>query len=609
MRERLRFLLIYYAFWVVFFVFARILFLTYHIEDSRSLTLEQVYGIFFHGIRMDLAMAGYYSLLPFLWVTFSNFIDKGIFQNTIFSYTFILLSLTNLIVVADLEVYNTWNFRLDSTPLKFLSSPKEVFISIKSSPVLRLFLSYLLLQAVASVIVYRIVANKIYDWKHIGTFPFILYGLLMTTALILPIRGGWGKEALKQSSVYFSTRNFANVSALNAPWNFFSSLLNRTSVNENPYSYLPRETLDKNLGELFARSGKTTKVIAGEKPHVLLILVENLTGKIMDYRYKDAEVTPYLNRLRQTGIYFENMYAAADRTDKTVVSVLSGYPAQPKEALTEYSEKIRKLPFLSSSFNEQGYSTRFYYGGDASFLSLKEYLFSSNFEKILEKGDFEGTDDLSSLGAPDSVVYARFLADHRNHHSKPFFSTILTLSSHEPYGIPGKGLFPGSTAQEQFYNSLHYADRSLERFLEEAKKQSWWENTLVVILGNHGHKWPADGKADNFKIPMIWTGGAVKDPLTIRPVYSQMDVAATVLGQLGAGSKEFKWSKNIFDKATPSWAFFVFNDGFGYINDRNRVLFDNVGRRMMDHSEPALPKELEAGKALMQRTYQSFLNL
>lgn len=343
---------------------------------------------------------------------------------------------------------------------------------------------------------------------------------------------------------------------------------------------------------------------------MLLILVENLTEKIVDYRYKDAPVTPYLNRLKQEGIYFENMYAAADRTDKTVVSVLSGYPSQPKDALAEYSEKIRKLPFLSSIFNKEGYSTQFYYGGDASFLSLKEYLFTSNFEKILEKGDFDGTDDLSSLGAPDSAVYARFLADHRNHHSKPFFSTILTLSSHEPYGIPVKGLFPGGTVQEQFYNSLHYADQSLEQFLEQGKKQDWWENTLVVILGNHGHKWPeAAGKAGNFRIPMIWTGGVIKNAGKVEQVCSQMDVAATLLGQLGIGAGEFRWSKNIFDKATPPWAFFVFNDGFGYVNGRNQVLFDNVGRRAMDHPEGAPLKELEAGKALMQRTYQSFLDL
>ncbi len=611
MRERLRFLLIYYAFWVVFFIFARILFLAYHIEDSRSLTLEEVYGIFRHGIRMDLAMAGYYSLLPFLWVTFSNFIDKGVFQNIFFSYTFILLTLTNLIVVADLEVYNTWNFRLDSTPLKFLSSPKEAFISVKSSPVLRLFLSYLILLAMASVIVYRIVANKIYDWKHIGNFPFILYGLLITAALLLPIRGGWGKEALKQSSVYFSTRNFTNVSALNAPWNFFSSLLNRTSVNENPYSYLPRETLDTRLKSLFVRNGKPGQLITpAEKTNVLLVLVENLTGKIMDYRYKDTPVTPYLNQLQQEGIYFENIYAAADRTDKTVVSILSGYPAQPKEALVEYPEKIRKLPFLSAVFNDEGYSTRFYYGGDASFLSLKGYLFTSNFEKILGKSDFDETGDLSSLGAPDSVVYHKFLADHRNHHSRPFFSTILTLSSHEPYGIPAKGPFTGTTAQEQFYNSLNYADQSLEKFLEEARKQDWWENTLVIILGNHGHKWPESAhKSDNFRIPMIWTGGVVKNAHKVKQVYSQTDLAATVLGQLGISAKAFIWSKDIFTQGTHPWAFFVFNDGFGYMNDRNRVLFDNVGRRVMDHPEETPLKELEAGKALMQRTYQSFLDL
>src|SRR5690606_30716896 len=158
----------------------------------------------------------------------------------------------------------------------------------------------------------------------------------------------------------------------------------------------------------------------------ILVLVENLTAKVIDYHHQEREVTPFLNQLKKKSIWFENVYAAADRSDKTVVSVLSGYPAQPRETLIEHSEKIKNIPYLSSVFNASGYSTRFYYGGDPAFLSLKDYLYISNFEKIVEKGDFMGSAGLSSLGAPDSVVYRKFLADHES--TGPVFSTILTLS-------------------------------------------------------------------------------------------------------------------------------------------------------------------------------------
>lgn len=610
MRERIRFLLIYFVFWVVFFVLARILFLAYHVEDSRHLTLEMVYGIFKYGIVMDMSMAGYYSIFPFLWVTFSNFIDKGVFQNTIFSYTFILLTITNLIIVADLEVFNTWNFRLDATPLKFLTSPREAFISVKNSPILRLLLSYIILIIVASVIVYRIVANKIYDWKHIKNLPFIIYGLLLTAALIIPIRGGLGSKVLRQKSVYFSQNNFANVSALNAPWNFAFSLLKRVNSNNNPYTYLPKDILDKTMTSLFSQSGTTQKIIQtkNETPNVLLILVENLTDKAINQKVQEMEVTPFMNKLIKESVYFENFYAASDRTDKTVVSTLSGYPAQPQESILEFPEKLEKLPVLSKNFNQKGYSTQFYYGGDANFLTIKQYLFAGNFEKILEKNDF--VNGQISLGVPDEGVYSKFIDDHKLEKGKPFFSTILTLSSHEPFETPLGNVFKGSEIKDQMFSAIHYADQSLEKFIREAKKQEWWENTLVIIVGNKGTKLPdVSDKTENFKVPMIWTGGVVSSPLLIKNVYGQTDLASTLLAQLNLPHEEYKWSKDIFDNRSKPWAFYAFNDGFGYITNKNKLMFDNVGQIVINNPKQQKSKELEAGKALQQRSFQDFLGL
>ncbi|MDP1817420.1 MAG: hypothetical protein Q8K92_23380, partial [Leadbetterella sp.] len=251
MRERLRFMLIYFAFWSIYFLAARVIFLSYHIEDSKTLTLETVFGIFWHGFRMDLSMAGYLCIFPFLWVTLSNFLNKSLFQSTIFSYTFFLIFIITLIIVVDLEVYNIWSFRLDATPLAYLKSPKEAWASVKNSPVIPLIISTILLVIVASSIVYRIIANKIYDWKHIKNFPFIIYGILMVGVLIIPIRGGFGIAPMNHSTVYFSKVNFANISAINAPWNFFSSIIHNSSNKVNPYTYLPKESLDTTIANLY----------------------------------------------------------------------------------------------------------------------------------------------------------------------------------------------------------------------------------------------------------------------------------------------------------------------------------------------------------------------
>ncbi|MFS0491406.1 LTA synthase family protein [Leadbetterella byssophila] len=606
MRERLRFLLLYYCFWVVVFLFARILFLTYHIDETKDLTLELLFGIFYFGFKMDLAMAAYYSIFPFLWVTFSNFLNKSVFQNTIFSYTFILLTITNFIVVSDLEVYNIWNFRLDSTPLKFLNSPKAAYISLKNSPILRLLISYIFILAVGSIVVYRIVANKIYDWKRIKNFPFIIYGLLMCALLILPLRGGWGKTPLRQSTVYFSKNAFANASALNAPWVFFSSLLKKASIKDNPYIFYPREMVERTLDSLFAKGGTRTQLVNHKKPHILLISVENLSANVLDFHYNGEAVTPFLNELKGKSVYFPEVYAASDRTDKNVVSLLSGYPALPKQALIEFSEKIDKIENLSSFLSKNGYATHFYYGGEPDFLGLRSYLFEGDFEKISLKDDFGAS---TGLGAPDSLVYARVLADLKNLNGRPVYTSVFSLSTHEPYSIPVLGKWNENSSQVQYYNSLNYADMSLKNFLEEAQKEDWWKNTLVIIIGNRGHKWPEkEDKTAAFRVPMFWTGGVIKDSRVIHKVMNQSDLCATVLGQLSLSDSPFKWSKNVLDSRTPGWGFYVFNDGFGYIG-KEKVVYDNVGRILLQGEQGLITKSLDRGKVLMQATYQDFLNL
>lgn len=611
MRDRIRFMLIYFAFWAIYFLVARVIFLSYHIEDSKGLTLETVFGIFWHGFRMDLSMAGYLSLFPFLWVSFSNFIKKSVFQNTIFSYTLLLVFIVTLIIVVDLEVYNIWSFRIDATPLNYLKSPKEAWASVKNSPVIPLFISFILLIIVSTYIVYRIIANKIDNWKFIKNFPFVIYGCLISMLLFIPIRGGFSIAPMNHSTVYFSKNNFANISAINAPWNFFSSLIHRTSNKVNPYTYLPKEIIDKNFENLFKSKLERENVLKdfNSKPNVLLIVWESFTAKRIDKSHNGEVVTPNFNNLKKEGIYFSDFYAMADRTDKALTSILSGYPAQPTESIIKEPTKSSSLPVITKDLSKNGYSTRFYYGGDTDFANIKSYLFSSNFDKIVDKNDYPEELFTSKWGVHDEYLFNKVLADHSESSSKPFFTTVLTLSSHEPFETTKPHKIMGDKTVDLFLNSLNYTDDCLGNFIEKAKKETWWENTLVIIIADHGSRLPETGnKVDNFKIPMLWTGGAIKSNKIYSRIGSQVDLAASLLGQLNIDSKAFEWSKDLFIKDTKPWAYFVFNDGFGYIKPNKQILFDNIGKIPIFQSGKISKSDLAEGKTLLQKSFQDYLN-
>lgn len=611
MRERLYFLLLYYGFWVIFFVAARIIFLGYHIEDTKLLTLETVWGIFWNGIRMDFSMAGYLSIIPFLLVCFSNFVKKSRLENWIFSYTFVLVFIISLLIVIDLQVFNTWGYRIDATPLYYLKSPREAWASVSSSPILQLIISFILLLIVASYIVYRVITKNINSWVYTPNRYMVPLVLFITASLIIPIRGGFQLAPMNQSTVYFSNNNFANISAVNATWNFFGSLVNGNYDKVNPFTYLPKEELTNNIKELYSRSGKTELVLKKgiNKPNVLLIVWESFTQKATTKTINGVEVTPNFNRLKKEGIYFSNCFASGDRTDKGLPAILSGYPAQPLNSIITEPNKSAKLPVLSKNLEENGYSTSFYYGGESEFANIKSYLYGANFQRIVTKNDFDSKDWNSKWGAHDHIVYDRLLNEHANK-SQPFFTTMLTLSSHEPFEVPTESKINGEDVTSKFLNSMNYADQSLGEFIESAKKQPWWQNTIVIIIADHGHREPeTNSKTDDFRIPMLWLGGALeKNNLEVNKYVSQIDLASTLLQQIGLNSYAYNWSKNIFDPQTKQWAFFSFNNGFGFVEPQKEIVFDNVGKKVIERKGNVAPKDIELGKSLMQRMYQDYLD-
>ena len=594
---------------------ARVIFLSYHIEDTKLLTLETVWGIFWNGIRMDFSMSGYLSVLPFLLVTISNFIKKSRLENWIFSYTFVAVFFITLIVVIDLQVFNTWGYRLDATPLYYLKSPKEAWASVSSSPLLQLFISFIILLIIASYIVYRIITRNIDNWNYIDNLPFIPISAFCLIALIIPIRGSLGIAPMNQSTVYFSSNNFANISAVNAPWNFMSSIVNGTYDKVNPYTYLPKETLTDAIKKLYVNSNSTQNILRKDlkKPNVIFIIWESFTKKATEQKINGEEVTPNFNALKKEGIYFSNIYASGDRTDKGLPAILSGYPAQPTKSIITEPNKSAKLPVLSKDFGNNGYTTAFYYGGETDFANIKSYLFEADFQRIVSKQDFDPKDWNSKWGAQDGAVFTRFLSEHEKI-NQPFFSTLLTLSSHEPFEVPIQTKFVGEDEPSKFMNAMYYADQSLGNFISEAKKQSWWNNTLIVIVADHGHRIPETGKKiDDFKIPMLWLGGALeKAGIEVSNVGSQIDIASSVLRQAGLNAYAYNWSKNIFDNKVKPWAFFSFNNGFGYVKqnsiEEKYLIFDNIGQKIIQKKGTITNIEIDEGKALMQRMFQDYLD-
>ena len=152
-----------------------------------------------------------------------------------------------------------------------------------------------------------------------------------------------------------------------------------------------------------------------------------------------------------------------------------------------------------------------------------------------------------------------------------------------------------------FYNAHRYTDDCLKEYMHDLKKAGLWDNTILIILGDHGHRLPtAQSKIEDFAIPMIWTGGAIDITFNQTKTTSQTDLMPTLLAQLGLDARAFTFGKNALSARGAEWAFFAFNNGIGYVNKDNAVVFDNAGKRVIEQRGKNSGPTVEVARRVQQ---------
>ncbi len=612
MKPRILFLFYYFCFWLGYFILFRGIFLLYHFDRSAALSQDLIFGIFEHGLRMDLSFTSYLSLVIFFLVALSTLLPTRLVSGMVKWYTLPVLAFLSFICVADLELFTEWGFRLDATPLTYISTPREMAVSASSSPFVLLISSIVIITVVSYWFYRKRIHHLIHDFPKVHLAHGVLF-LLLTAGLIIPIRGGLQLAPLNQSVAFFSKNDYANQAALNVPWNVFRSITKQAYSVKNPYLSAEATEAQNQVKKFYKKHTTGTPVLLkSSRPNIILVLWESLTSKaspILGGSYEN--VLPELEGLLKEGILFENLYASGDRSDKGIVSVLSGYPAQPKRSIVKIPNKSSQLPMVTHSFNDQGYHTSFYHGGELEFANIKTYLLHGDFDTVLGKGAFNKNDMNSKWGAHDHVVFDKVLEDMQNPH-EPFFNMIFTLSSHEPFEIPIESKFPGEDLESMYLSSLYYTDQSLGNFIRKAKQQPWYDNTLVIVLADHGHRLlnhQGRFQKEKYHVPMVWFGGAlaVRDTV-ISKHCSQTDLATTLLNQLDMDHTSYAWSRDILNPQSSDGSFYVFNEGIALIDSTGSTIYDHQSGHLLDSSAWAFVEKKALCKAHLQAAYADFLN-
>ncbi len=585
-------------------------------------------SVIWHGLPLDLAMAGYLSALPgFLFIAMLWF-RKGIIRPILNGYFMIASLLIAFTFILNIGLYPYWNFPLDSTPIfYFFTSPTDALASVGG-----LYTFGTIIITIVLTIAIWFTLRMPHPHKHYTSrynnygfgdfgggrrssysnierhrFRSSLILLLLTAGLFIPIRGGFTVSTTNTGKAYFSQNTFLNHAAVNPTFSLFESLTHQEDF-ANQYRYMSAEEANKIFSNMVSSSDENTYPLLNEdtrrkgNPDILVIIMEGFANDIMPSIGTQKDVAISLDSIAKSSIFFPKFYANSFRTDRGLVSILSGYPAQPTTSIMRYPAKTAHLPSLARSLTKaKHYGNAYYYGGDVDFANQRSFLVSQGFERIISDADFPIEEKLSKWGVHDHIVADRLLADLKKEQNskQPMFRVFQTSSSHEPFDVPYSRL------KDKRLNAFAYTDSVIGGLLREYSKLPRWKNTLVVLIADHvgGYKEHLDNfDRSRYQIPLILAGGAIARPMNVKLIGSQHDLAATLLGQLGIAHKEFLFSKNMMSDATPKFAFFDVPDAFGMVTEENSIIYDNKAKETV-YDKGQKGYNLKKGMAYLQKLY------
>lgn len=619
-----------YATFVVLFVLQKPLFLFLE-KGSATQPVDNIFtelpAVIWHGLPLDLSMAGYLSVIPGLLSIAVVWLKRDLVKPIMNIYFIIASLFITCSFVLNASLYPYWKYPLDSTPLfYFFTSPADAIASVSIWQVI-LSIVILIVLTIGVWFTLRMRGEKRQQYsrygygyggfgsgkrnrfddfdRHRGRTSIIL--LLLTGLLFLPIRGGITVSTMNTGQAYYSQNAYLNHSAVNPLFSLLESITHQEDF-ASQYRFMKDKEADKIFATMTSTSDENTYPLLNEAtfkkgtPDILIVIMESFASDIMPSMGSYKDVAVCLDSIAQQSILFTRFYANSFRTDRGMVSILSGYPAQPTTSIMRYPRKTSQLPSIARNLAKyKNYKTTYYYGGDADFCNMRSYLVSQGYQHIVSDANFPIEDKLSKWGVPDHILAARMMKDIKaqQNEKRPMLRILQTSSSHEPFEVPYHRL------KDKRLNAFAYTDSVMGAIVREYRKLPRWKNTLIVFVPDHvgGYKENLnDHDRSRYQIPLILAGGAISRPMKVGIIGSQHDIAATLLGQLGVEHREFTFSKNMMSDATPKFAFFAVNDAFGIVSEENSLIYDNRAKRIVyDKGEKGF--NLKRGQAYLQKLY------
>ncbi len=563
----------------------------FFIFKERVIENENYWQLFTIGIRFDLILLCYVAFLPTVLISLLPNSILNYFKKFLNSYFIFFLFLLLLMELATLDFINQYDTRPNRLFLDYLIYPKEVVGTLLKSYLPSLIITSILM-GIALFFAFKKGKNLFYPIESAYKTKLFLFPIV-AFFLFFGARGSLtSKRPINASNAIFCSDQMTNSLGLNSLYTVaFAaySIKNEGDVKKyGKMDELEAYTRVKKYMDVSEFINPEIPFLHHVKPdtiqpkyNVVIFLQESLGAEYVGC-LNGLPLTPELDKLSKEGLLFTNLYCTGTRSVRGIEQVTSGFLPNPSESVVKLSGSQQGFFTLAEVFGKQNYDTSFIYGGMANFDNMASFFNGNGFKNIIDETDFDADGKKYAMkgtwGYSDEDLAVKANEYFKSLGNKSFFSLMFSTSNHEPFEFPEGRINLYEQPKNTVNNAMKYADFSIGKFFDLAKKEAYFNNTIFVVIADHNTR--TYGKnlvpINKFHIPALIIAPNVKKGITYDNLASQMDIPSTVLALSGITTNSTMPGRNLIKlpKGTKGRTIMLFHETYAF-RVENEVIIMN----------------------------------
>jgi len=595
---------------LAFYTISRTIFFTfntgYFIVPEDDANISYLFKVFLGGMRFDLSAIFYINMLYILCCILPfTFRNADLYKKTT---GFLFYYLTNIVAFA-FDYIDVVYFRFTEKRMTFdifhFAQVEGGFLRLIPA-FLRdywcLFLLFVVMTALfiwmASRIQARFKSYLVFSWRWF--FKNLFYVPLTVGVLLLGIRGGVQGYpiTLAMAAQYAKTGNDAFV--LNTPFSVITTIFKANVVR--PVRYFD----DQTLKTIYTPVRQYDTDTAFRNKNVVIVILEGFSAEHSQFFNPKAQTSymPYIDKLAREGSALPS-YANGLRSMEAIPAIISGIPTLMRNEYLTSNYAGNNISGLPAVLKTKGYTSAFFHGGNNGTLKLDSYASLAGFDYYYGANEYGDKKDHDGSWGIYDEPFLQYALQQMDTLHPPFFAALFTLSSHHPYNIPAeyKKTLHDPKQETGILESILYADHSLKKFMEEAEKYSWFNNTLFVFVPDHTSS-PTQpfSRLQRYEIFSIYYAPTDSLPTFQIPFSQQIDIMPSVLHLLNYSKPFFSFGNSVFHKHKP-FAINYNRETYQFITEQKVFIFDGDTVTASHNRKTRLIKNLLGKEKIPQEDY------